>query len=116
MGKITIDGMVFFAHHGYFHEEREKGNRFIVDLDIETDLSKAAASDNLADTLNYEEVYNAVKEQMETRSMLLENITQRIADVLKKNFPEIGTLTVKVSKLNPPIKGMVDKVSVTIKQ
>ena len=114
MGKISLEGMEFYAHHGHYDEEQERGNKFVIDLNFETDLSKAATTDELSDTVSYEEVYNVIKEKMTTRSKLLENVAQRIVDALKENFPDIKTLEIKLSKLNPLLKGIVQKVSVTI--
>ena len=114
MGKISLEGMEFYSHHGHYDEEQERGNKFVVNLHFETDITKAATTDELSETVSYEQVYNVVKEQMAIRSKLLENVAQRIVDALKKKFPEIITLELKLSKLNPPVKGIVQKVSITI--
>ena len=114
MGKISLEGMEFYAHHGHYEEEQERGNKFVVDLHFETDSAKAVTTDELSDTVSYEEVYEIVKEQMAVRSKLLENVAQRIVDALKAKFTEITALELKLSKLNPPLKGIVQKVSVTI--
>ena len=106
--------MEFFAYHGCFKEERIVGNKFLVDLRIDTDLSKAAASDDLHDTLNYQKAYQLVKEQMHEKSHLLEHIAQRIIDALYSKFEGIQMITVKVSKMNPPLGGKTEKVSVIL--
>ncbi|MFH1321223.1 MAG: dihydroneopterin aldolase [Bacteroidota bacterium] len=115
MGKISLEGMEFFSHHGYYDDEQERGNKFVVDLYIETDFAGAAKTDELSKTISYEEVYGIVKEQMAIRSKLLENAAQRIVDALKLRYPEIISIELKLSKLNPLLKGMVQKVGVTIK-
>ena len=115
MGLISLEGMVFFAHHGYYHKEQENGNKFIVDLKLETDLSKAAETDDLSNALNYEEVYRVVKEQMAIRSDLLEHVASRIMDSLRSKFPQILSIEVKIAKANPPVKGMVDRVCVIMR-
>lgn len=115
MEKISLEGMEFYAHHGHYDDEQERGNKFVVDLHFETDSTKAATTDELSETVSYEEVYEIVKEQMAVRSKLLENVAQRIVDALKAKFTEITALELKLSKLNPPLKGIVQKVSVTIK-
>ncbi|MFC2119233.1 dihydroneopterin aldolase, partial [Bacteroidota bacterium] len=74
MGQIQIEGMEFYAHHGHFAEERIIGNKFLLDLFIDTDCKKAAETDKLEDALNYQEVYEIVKQQMEIKSHLLENV------------------------------------------
>ncbi len=115
MGLIQIENMEFYAFHGHFREEQIVGNKFLVDLTIETDLNNPAASDSLKDTLNYQAAYRLVKEEMEKKSKLLENIAKRIIDTIYANFEGIDKVTVKVSKMNPPMGGgRIEKVSVTL--
>ena len=114
MGLIEIEGMQFYAFHGHFEAEQIVGNNFQVDIQFETDFSKAAISDNLNDTINYQEVYNLIKKEMQKTSRLLENVAQRILDSIFKAFPEINICKVKISKLNPPMGGEIEKVSVTL--
>lgn len=114
MGIIEIDDMVFYAYHGCYKEERIIGNKFLVDLQISTNLEKPAASDNIEDTLNYQSAYEIVKEQMNIKSHLLEHVAARILDKLNERFPEIEKATVKVSKMNPPMGGQMERVSVTL--
>jgi len=114
MGVIEIEGMEFYARHGYYAAEQKIGARFLVNIRIETDCSKAAMSDNLDDALNYQKVYNIVKNEMCIVSKLLEHVAQRILNHLKKQFPEIRKATVKISKMNPPMGGPIEKVSVSL--
>lgn len=116
MSTISLEGMEFFAHHGCFKEEQVIGNKFIIDLQIETDTMEAEISDNLAKTINYQEVYLVVKEEMATRSKLLEHIASRILNRISHEFPQITSARIKVSKLNPPVGGKVDRVSVEMKR
>jgi len=114
MGLIQIENMEFYAYHGCYRQERVVGNRFLVSLDIVTPLAKAAASDNIGDTLNYQSAYEIVKEQMGIKSRLLEHVAGRILDRLYEKFPGIEKATVKVSKMNPPMGGQMERVSVTL--
>lgn len=115
MGLIEIEGMEFYAYHGHFIEEQVVGNKFILNISIETDCSKAGISDNLQDALDYQQVYLLIKkEMMEHKSYLLENICTRILDRLYLEFNNIGKATIKVSKINPPMGGQIKKVSVTM--
>lgn len=114
MGLIQIENMEFYAYHGHYHEERIIGNRFLVNLDIETNMDEPAKSDQLHDAVNYQEAYNLVKKEMKVKSYLLENIAQRIIDAIYSNFKHIRKVSVKVSKMNPPMGGKIEKVSVTI--
>jgi len=114
MALIEIEGMEFYAFHGHFEVEKVAGNRFMVNLKIEADLSKAGLSDRLEDTLDYQKAYLAVKEEMAIPSDLLEHVCQRIIVRINAEFPEAQKVTVKVSKINPPMGGQIEKVSVTL--
>lgn len=115
-GSIELIGMEFFARHGCLESERKDGNTFMVDLSVEYDISAAAGSDDLADTLNYARVYDIVSGQMDIPSNLLENVAARIAYAIKDEFPQTGRIRVSVSKKNPPVSGPVEwsRVSVEI--
>ena len=112
MGTICINSMEFYSFHGHFREERIVGNKFLVDLTIETDMKIPAESDNLKDAVNYQRVYEIVKHQMEIKSHLLEHIAGRILDAIYAEIEGIKKVTVKVSKMNPPMGGKIGSVSV----
>ena len=114
MGLIQIENMEFYSFHGHFKEERIVGNKFLVDLTIETDMKVPAESDNLKDAVNYQHVYEIVKQQMEMKSHLLEHIAGRILDAIYADIEGINKVTVKVSKLNPPMGGKIGSVSVVL--
>lgn len=114
MGLIQIEGMEFYSFHGHFKEEQIVGNRFMVDITIETDMEKAAESDNLRDAINYQRVYEVVKLQMDRKSHLLENIAGRILEALFVEIQGIKKATVKLSKMNPSMGGKIHSVSVVM--
>jgi dihydroneopterin aldolase len=115
MGLIQIENMEFYAFHGHYREEQIVGNKFLVDLSIDSDMTVPAASDNLRDAINYQRAYRLVKEEMEKKSKLLENIAKRIIDTIYDHFNGVRKVTVKVSKMNPPMGGgRIEKVSVTL--
>ena len=116
MGVIEIEGMKFYAYHGHFEAEKVVGNKFEVNIRIETDCSKAAASDKLVDALNYQSVYETIQEEMKIPSALLEHVAQRILDALHDKFPAIEHARLKISKMNPPMGGEIEKVSVTLER
>lgn len=114
MATIAVEGMTFRAYHGCMEEEQVIGNTFIVDLYMEADTTKAEKSDDLMDTTDYAEAYNIVKREIEIPSKLLEHVGRRILDSIKKSFPEVESAELKVAKMNPPINGQADSVSVTL--
>jgi len=117
MGQIHIENMEFYAYHGHFKEENVVGNRFIVNLWLDTNLEAAGKSDHLEDALNYVEAWNIVKEQMEITSSLIEHVGQRILDRLYEKFStQLAHAKVKVSKVNPPVGGKIDCISVIMEK
>lgn len=116
MGVISINNMEFYAFHGCFAEEQRIGTHFRVDLAMQTDTSKAQQSDNINDTVNYLSVYNVVKTQMLEPSHLLERVADRIGAAVLCNFPNVESVQVAVYKLNPPLGGAIQSVSVTIEK
>lgn len=114
MSLIKLEGMEFFAYHGCFEEEQIIGTKFRIDLNIEANVDEAAETDDLSKTINYLSVYQMVKKQMEIKSRLLENVGKRILDELYNQFPGVIKAEVKVSKLNPPLGGKLDSVSLTL--
>ncbi len=113
-GIIELEEMEFYAYHGCFKEEQIVGNRFLVNITIETDVTLPSQTDRIQDALNYVKVYELVKAEMKQKSHLLEHITSRILDQLFEQFPFIKSARVKVSKMNPPMGGQMKKVSLTI--
>lgn len=116
MALIEIENMEFYAYHGCFTEEQEVGNGFSVNLLCEADTQKAQQSDSLADTINYQTLYQLVKREMQITSKLLEHVAERIVRALHEQFPELTRIRIKVSKLNPPLGGKIDRVSVTLEK
>ena len=114
MSTISIEGMEFFAYHGCFKEEAIIGTKFSIDLFMVTDTTKAESTDNLEDTVNYQSVYELVKDEMKTRSKLIEHVGRRILTRLKVEFPEIEHAKIKIRKLNPPLGGKIEFVSLEL--
>lgn len=116
MALIELEQMEFYAFHGCYKAESIVGTRFLVNIKFETNTQKAEQSDLLSDTVNYLEVYQVVKTQMEIKSNLLEHVARRIIQSLKQKYSAIDALQVKISKLNPPLGGQLEAVSVTISE
>lgn len=116
-GIIEIENMEFYAFHGHFKEEQVVGNKFLVTVSISTEVGAAAKSDNLNDALDYQKVYKIIKDQMEIKSYLIENIADRILDALYRELGDkILHIKLKLSKINPPLGGKIDKVSIIVER
>lgn len=114
IGIIELEDMRFWAHHGCLEIERTEGNLFMVDFRGEIDLSKVLVTGELADTVNYGEIYDVVKDEMAIPTDLLETITGRIAKRIADNFPEFERFSIRVSKRRPPVDGPVAWSRVTL--
>ncbi|MEL7532205.1 MAG: dihydroneopterin aldolase, partial [Bacteroidota bacterium] len=98
---IAVEGIEVFGYHGVYDQERQDGNNFIVDVYLKSDIFRSAYTDQLADTLDYQQVYEIVLAEMKTPAKLLEHLAYRIARQISNSFPDILALQIKVSKLNP---------------
>lgn len=114
MSRIILEKMQFYAYHGCFAEEQLIGTNFEVTLTIEVDTTKASKTDTLEDALNYQEVFTVVKAEMGIKSKLIEHVAQRIVNKLLITFPQIKEVTLTLSKLNPPLGGQIERVSIEI--
>ncbi|MDH5608429.1 MAG: dihydroneopterin aldolase [Cyclobacteriaceae bacterium] len=114
MGTVSLEGMEFYARHGYYEEERIIGNKYSVDIHIELDFDLAAESDKLEGTVNYERIYAIIADVMSIDALLLEHLAHKIIQSVKKEYPKISKVTVKVSKHNPPIRGLCQRASVML--
>jgi 7,8-dihydroneopterin aldolase/epimerase/oxygenase len=114
MGIINVTGIQVYAFHGCMPEEETIGSAYIVDVRIETDFSSALEEDLIKNTVDYVAVHAVVRREMAIRSKLIEHVGGRIARALKKESKEVGKVWVKVAKINPPIGGQADSVSVEV--
>jgi dihydroneopterin aldolase len=112
MGKIRFNNMIFYAHHGYYQAERELGQKFQVDMELDFDFDNAVKSDDLKDTVNFETVYQKVHHIFSSyKFTLLETLADRISVEILENFP-INSILIRVRKPNVPLNGFMDNVEV----
>lgn len=110
MGLIAIEGMHFYAHHGFYKEEQVIGGNYQVDVYLTTNFAKAATDDDLEKTIDYENVYRITKTVMTEKSKLIEHVAHRLIEQVLSDLPAVNHIKVRVSKINPPVKGTVDRV------
>jgi dihydroneopterin aldolase len=112
LGIIKVENIRVYAFHGCLKEETKIGSDYRVDLKVKVDLKVSSKTDELSDTVDYVLLNKIVKEEMQQPSKLLETVAKRI---LKRIFMEdalVKKASVCVSKLNPPIGGDVEKVTI----
>ncbi|MBO5419970.1 MAG: dihydroneopterin aldolase [Bacteroidales bacterium] len=114
IGIMELEGMEFMAYHGCLEHEKRDGNIFMVDFKGELSMYEAAESDLLEDALNYGEIYRTIAKEMAIPSDLLEHVAGRIVKAIEKNFPELISFSIRVSKRMPPVEGKVQWSRVTL--
>ena len=116
MGTIRLQNIRTFSFHGCLLEESKIGSDYSIDLEVKTDMRKSAISDNLHDTVDYVLLNRIVVEEMEVRSKLLEHVAHRIISRIFKEIPSVSRVLIGVSKLNPPIGGDVEAVTIQMEE
>lgn len=113
-GYIHLHGLRFHAYHGVLPQERSVGNNYVVSLRIGYPVEAALASDDVADTLNYAEVYRLVEQEMGVPSQLVERVAARMAERLFRQYPRISTIDIHLTKQNPPMGACCDGAGVEL--
>lgn len=116
MGTIKISNIRVYAYHGCLVEEGKIGSNYRIDLSVKADLQPSSKSDHLADTVDYVHLNTIVKEEMAVRTKLLETVASLILDRILLEIPLVKKAKIKVSKLNPPIGGNVEMVSIIMER
>lgn len=112
MGIIKVENIRVFAHHGCLKEETKIGSDYRVDLKIKANLQTSAKTDDLSDTVDYVFLNRIVREEMLKPSKLLETVAKRILNRIFNEDKLVDKATICVSKLNPPIGGDVEMVTI----
>ncbi len=115
LDSIKLKNIRVYAFHGCLVEESKIGSDYIVNLEVKADLSHASKSDSLHDTVDYVQLQTIVKDEMATRSKLLEHVARRIMTSVLQKIERVSEVKVSVAKVNPPIGGDVAEVSVSMK-
>jgi dihydroneopterin aldolase len=110
---ITLETMKFHAFHGVMEGERLIGGTFLADISYTIDTD-AVETDCIENTISYAEIYDLIKEEMMKPSKLIEHVAGRIMKAVKNRFPQLLEITIKISKLNPPVNGEAGKATVSI--
>ena len=112
MGIIKVENIRVFARHGCLTEETKIGSDYRVDLEVKANLQTSAKTDALKDTVDYVLLNNIVKEEMAKPSKLLETVAKRVIKSIFKESSMVTKATVSISKINPPIGGDVEMVTI----
>jgi dihydroneopterin aldolase len=111
---IGLEGMEFYAFHGVYEEERKIQGKFIVDVLVHTNAKDAELHDDLNGTVNYEQIYKAVEQNMQQPVKLIEHLARKIMDDMRLFVVKDDTIRIKIRKLNPPLGAKVEASVVEI--
>mgnify|MGYP000865803069 CR=1 FL=1 len=111
---IFLKDVSFYAYHGVAPQETKIGNEFVINLKLKTDISRAAETDEVADTVSYADVHAALKEEMAIPSKLLEHVCGRICRRLLKEFPAIEEIEMSLAKRNPPMGADIETAGIEL--
>lgn len=114
MGILAINDIRLYSYHGCLEEEACIGANYTVDVKIDADFSKAQQSDKLKDTVDYCMITDIVKQEMNTRSNLIENVAYRILTKLKAEIRNYRQIKIRVTKISPPVNADVGSVSIIL--
>ena len=110
---VALRDVRFYAYHGYYPEEQQIGGVFYVDIVLSLPAA-GAATDELADTLNYEVLFAMAKEEMQKTSKLIETPAQHILKRVLDTFPNLTRIEVNIRKAHPPVAGEVAYAEVSL--
>ena len=116
MGTIKISNIRVYAYHGCLVEEGKIGSEYRVDLSVKANLKPSTKTDQLSDTVDYVHLNKIVREEMAVRTKLLETVADLILDRILREIQLVNKVKIKVSKLNPPIGGNVEMVSIIMER
>jgi dihydroneopterin aldolase len=116
MSKIYLEDVKIYAYHGVLSEENIIGTYYILNLEIHTDLWKAAESDDLNDTISYADINEIIHNEMNIKSKLLEHVAGRIISKIHEKFSQVSYIKLKITKTAPPMHGEMKGASIELEQ
>jgi dihydroneopterin aldolase len=116
MSKIYLEDVRIYAYHGVLPEENIIGTHYILNVELHTDLWKAAESDDLNDTISYADINDILHKEMKIKSQLLEHVAGRMISKIRDSFPQIDYIKLKITKTAPPMEGEMKGASIELEK
>tara|TARA_Y100000813_G_scaffold70830_1_gene50195 strand:- start:84 stop:443 length:360 start_codon:yes stop_codon:yes gene_type:complete len=113
---VKVENLKTYAFHGCMEEEKVIGSEYVVNIEAKCIVGEGAFNDDISKTVDYVDLARIAKEEMLIRSKLLEAVAKRIIDNSFKEISFLNSISVTISKLNPPINADVEAVSVTLEE
>ena len=115
-GRVVIEQLEVHAYHGWHRHEGEFGQPFLLDVELETDIARAAATDELGDALDYALIVSTMRRLfVDTRYKLVEAAAASLAQGLLAQFPSVTLVDLRVRKLKPPIPERLSAVGIHLR-
>ena len=111
---IFLENICCYAYHGVAPQENLIGNEYIINIKLKVDISLAAITDEVMNTVNYAQIHEVIKNEMSIPSKLLEHVCGRIASKLFIEFPPVEEIEISLSKRNPPMGADIDTAGITL--
>lgn len=116
MSKIFLEEVKIYAYHGVLPEENIIGTYYILNVELHTDLWKAAETDDLNDTISYADINAIIHKEMSVKSKLLEHVAGRMITGIHDAFPQISYIKLKITKTSPPMQGEMKGASIELER
>ncbi|MEF9476809.1 dihydroneopterin aldolase [Chryseobacterium sp. RRHN12] len=116
MSKIYLEDVRIYAYHGVLPEENIIGTYYILNVELHTDLWKAAESDDLHDTISYADINDILHGEMKIKSRLLEHVAGRMITKIHSSFPQVDYIKLKITKTAPPMQGEMKGASIELEK
>ncbi len=100
--KVSLEGIRFFAFHGFYAEEQVLGTEFILDIDAIQEVFDDG-KDELANTVNYVRLFEIASEEMKITRKLIETVAHSILERVRHEFLTVQVIRVSIRKMNPPM-------------
>jgi dihydroneopterin aldolase len=112
--KVSLESVRFFSYHGFYPEEQVLGTEFFLDLDAEFEVY-GSGGDEIANTLNYEQLFQIASEEMLIPRKLLETVAHSILDRIRHEFLAVQSIRVSIRKMHPPMRGEIGNSRIELK-
>lgn len=113
---IRLNNIRIHAFHGAIPTENKVGADYIVNVEVKADWGDAAKNDDLTKTINYAEINDIVREEMQKQRILIETVAESIVNRILQMFAQVEEAEVSVAKLNPPMTGQVESAEVIVRK
>ncbi|QXV64228.1 dihydroneopterin aldolase [Mucilaginibacter sp. 21P] len=114
MIKVALEGIEVFAYHGFYPEEQKIGTRFLIDVYVTFEQKGTFADDTLNHTVNYEELYAIIREEMANTRKVIENVAEAILKRIMDAFSFIDFAEIVIKKQNPPFNGPIKQSVISL--